>query len=88
MIRIWQRADGWTEIEGPGLMRRFQYPEEVAAFVSGFTAALSLATIQLAGMEIKDDRPVEVVPADRRLPAKPEPPCNLCGPSGRECPPF
>lgn len=66
-IRVWQRADGWTEIEGPNIMRRYKHPQEVEAFLEGLNAGQNLAVSAVQAIKVQDDRPVEVVPPERRL---------------------
>lgn len=61
-IRAWPRADGWTEIEGGGIMTRFQRSDQVDAYLEGVQAGLTLAGNAVSAIRIKDDRPIRTAP--------------------------
>lgn len=63
-IRVWLRADGMTEIDGPGATcRRYRTGAEVDAFLDGYSAGLVAAqNATIALQEVDDARPIRPAP--------------------------
>jgi hypothetical protein len=62
-IRIWRRVDGWTEIDYPGGMARYQKSAEASAFVAGLRVGHRICRERIRVLDVTDVRPIERAPA-------------------------